>query len=687
MIWLSLVLGWAMASEPDVAMPDEDELDEDDGEVVEVSDRKPWKARSTEFGVGTTAGSFQLGGGTIEGVAGAGGDLARGLQILPAVHTGSVRSTALSIRGGDPTETVWVVDGVPLQAPRSSGTIFSRVPTMLVDNITVHAGAQPARYAGALSGVVEVNLLDPADDQWDGVVEVSPVHGQAMVSAPLGPRNQGNALMVGARRTWFEPVFGVMGLAGIDPGWRYATEDLAAKLRLQPHRHHRLEVTALAGRTSVDGTLSDGAETRPTDDTSSVLTLARHRWRIRPRVRFDHYLSFTREGTSVDQPPDRRDDLRHRMAYTARLDVVMSPNARFEIGTELARFWMNVDGTVQDRGVAPDWVQVPWRWMAPPDLFLDARIGSVETNQWLSLVGGSDRFEARAGLRVGQLRDDPWGRPAWQPRRVDSFSPQLSLTFKNDADGQLSLAAGLDTQLPRDPVVLSAVTDPDALGQSWTTYALVSLHQPVGEEAFFRLDAYYRGLNALPVQFDGAVTRPSLSGAGQVLGGEVQAGVRRGRIDLSGSAGVRQVRRRPTPAQVQQGGLQYEPWFGVPWNVQARIGGRLGAQQRWRADFRAQIRSGVWQPELVPTVEPAVRPLEVDVYTGRRLAPNTRIAARVERTFEIDAQVRLELWAELLLTRGPLWEGVQQPDPDQPVEVVLRRDQPAVPWLGLRARF
>ncbi len=85
-----------------------------------------------------------------------GTDAVRALHFVPGVQQNSNASTALSIRGGRPSENAVILDGINLYHTDHAFGIFSSVPSAVVKDIRLHKSAFPARYGGRTSAIVEM---------------------------------------------------------------------------------------------------------------------------------------------------------------------------------------------------------------------------------------------------------------------------------------------------------------------------------------------------------------------------------------------------------------------------------------------------------------------------------------------------------------------------------------------------
>lgn len=88
----------------------------------------------------------------------ASGDLGSYLQTLPGVVTGGDRGGNLFIRGGTPYQNYILVDNLRVFKPFHISNLYSAFSDDILQSVDFHAGGFGARYLGATSAVVDVNL-------------------------------------------------------------------------------------------------------------------------------------------------------------------------------------------------------------------------------------------------------------------------------------------------------------------------------------------------------------------------------------------------------------------------------------------------------------------------------------------------------------------------------------------------
>ena len=131
-------------------------------------------------------------------------DLIKALQMLPGVSDGSELSSGLYVRGGDGSDNLYLLDGVPMYQISHLIGLFSSFNTDVIDNADFYKGGFPARFGGRLSSVVDVGVREGDFNKWHGQVSVGLVDGHIQVDGPLIPGK--TSINFGVRRTWLDIV-------------------------------------------------------------------------------------------------------------------------------------------------------------------------------------------------------------------------------------------------------------------------------------------------------------------------------------------------------------------------------------------------------------------------------------------------------------------------------------------------
>src|SRR5258705_4345001 len=91
-------------------------------------------------------------------------DVFQAMRTLPGINAPD-EGAALYVRGGDPHESLIRLDGGELGHPyhyeSASGGLFSALDAYMLKSAYFSSGGFPARYGGALSGVLDIESQDP----------------------------------------------------------------------------------------------------------------------------------------------------------------------------------------------------------------------------------------------------------------------------------------------------------------------------------------------------------------------------------------------------------------------------------------------------------------------------------------------------------------------------------------------
>ncbi|MFO0597180.1 MAG: TonB family protein [Myxococcaceae bacterium] len=135
-------------------------------------------------------------------------DISRVVQQLPGVAADPDLLANFFVRGGGPDETIVFIDGVPLSNPYHLGGFASIINSLLIDSADFYAGAAPARYEPAMSGVLDIKYARGDVKKVKVVADVSMLTAKVRADVPLFV--DGLSAVVSFRRSYFEAYFAVL---------------------------------------------------------------------------------------------------------------------------------------------------------------------------------------------------------------------------------------------------------------------------------------------------------------------------------------------------------------------------------------------------------------------------------------------------------------------------------------------
>jgi len=167
----------------------------------------------------------------IETTAGTLDDPARYFQIVPGVQSDSDQRNDFLVRGGNPAENLFVIDGIAvpsinhLALSDTTGGLVSMVDADAIESMTLHSGAHDARFDDGLSAVVEISTMKEGSDALDhpktrrtaeagiaGIGGIVSWHtGGASASTPGG----GGSMLISLRKGILDLLTSNIGLNGV----------------------------------------------------------------------------------------------------------------------------------------------------------------------------------------------------------------------------------------------------------------------------------------------------------------------------------------------------------------------------------------------------------------------------------------------------------------------------------------
>ncbi|MBR5042638.1 MAG: TonB-dependent receptor plug domain-containing protein [Bacteroidales bacterium] len=131
-------------------------------------------------------------------------DVLKTLQALPGVASGTELLSSLYVHGGDGTDNLFLLDGVPLYQICHLGGIFSSFNTDVIENLDFYKSGFPARYGGRTSSVVDVQTRDGDFEHYKGLFSIGLIEGRAQIEGPIVKGK--TSFNVALRRSWADAV-------------------------------------------------------------------------------------------------------------------------------------------------------------------------------------------------------------------------------------------------------------------------------------------------------------------------------------------------------------------------------------------------------------------------------------------------------------------------------------------------
>lgn len=184
-------------------------------------------------------------------------DVFRSLRLLPGVAQSSDYSSGLYIRGGDPSQTLILLDRTKIYNPSHVFGFFSSFNTDAIKDVRLYKGGFPATYGGVLGSVLDVQNKDGNRRETHGKLSVGILTSRAFAE---GPYSRGS-WMVALRRSTLEPLLSALGDVDAVPRAFYFY-DFNGKINFDASPDDKLSLSFYAGSDYLRSEFAEGFEVK-----------------------------------------------------------------------------------------------------------------------------------------------------------------------------------------------------------------------------------------------------------------------------------------------------------------------------------------------------------------------------------------------------------------------------------------
>ncbi len=181
-------------------------------------------------------------------------DVLQKLTWLPGVTRSGEVTGGLVVRGGQPDENLYLLDGAPVYHPWHAFTLVSTFQTETFNRVRLHRGLFPAEYGGRLSSVLDAEMKDGNRETPRVTAGVGLLSARYVVESPI---TKGSSFMVSGRRSYVDQLIGTRHAVEED-GRRdtlrtgYYFYDLSFKVTYRPGYRHRVSLSHYSGGDALD---------------------------------------------------------------------------------------------------------------------------------------------------------------------------------------------------------------------------------------------------------------------------------------------------------------------------------------------------------------------------------------------------------------------------------------------------
>jgi hypothetical protein len=563
-------------------------------------------------------------------------DVVRAVSILPGVAQAEAGRNDLIVRGGAPSENLFVVDNLEVfninhfGTQGASGGPLSFINLDFVRQTTFSSGGFGARYGDKLSSVLSIDLREGRRDRLGAKAVVSASQFGLNLEGPVGPDG---TFLVSARRSYLDFIFKAAKLAFVPQYWDFfakGTYALGANDRLTLLALGAVDDVKLFGETPEDR--YDNSRILYSDQDIAIMGLS---W---THTFGDGYWLVTAGRSYVDFDYRQRDTLMSPV-FTNR-SIETETSLRADLVTHLAkRTELTVGAQVKGAGIRSA-ILLPGFWTNYGQfLSVDRRLDTtgVKSAAYAQLSQQIGRWRATAGVRADHFN---------LLREKLVVAPRASLAYTLSDAMTVSASGGVYYQAPS--LVWIAANEANAgLRFVRATQGVLGIDRLLGSDATVSLELYAKHHSDYPA----SLTQPFLvlANTGAGYGGSQEAYASFG-IDPLTSAGRGNARGVELFFQKK---LSETPWYAIaslsfnearftaldgverPGAFDQRwilnLGGGYLFNERWEAAMKFRLATGrPYTPYNPDGTQDAG-----NVY-GDRIGVNHSLDVRVDRRWTFD---------------------------------------------------
>ncbi|MBA4406626.1 hypothetical protein C0389_05070 [bacterium] len=415
---------------------------------------------------------------------GGAGDLFQSLKTLPGVTPVS-EGAQLYVRGGDPIETVTMLDQASIYHPytfeTSNGSLFSNINTALIKDMFFSSGGFSAKYGNVLSGVLDIETKE--------LPEVAAYSiGLSMANASVNARvpiTNKIGIQLNARQSFTKPIFILNG--GLDrlvvtP----SSSDLSTIINYKYSDTGKLKLTFFLN-TDKQGVNLERAEYVGTfDGTSNNILIALQNTDVlsssivsKTSLSFNTYDNLWKIGLLDLKTTDYNYKLRND------LQITLTTSFRFNTGFEIEKRVSKFEGIIprEDYDIRPgstfDVINAQ---------LSGSRIGAYTEVEMINLLGFQS-LSTSFGIRADYI---PELKLSW-------IDPRFSFAYKYDDFTIFAFGLGIFRQLPNPRLFSDSDGNPN-LGPMKASHIIFSFNRTIGDAEDLRIETYYKKYEELPLE-------------------------------------------------------------------------------------------------------------------------------------------------------------------------------------------
>ncbi|MBU1262082.1 TonB-dependent receptor [bacterium] len=417
-------------------------------------------------------------------------DLSETMKTLPGVITSGDFSSALYVRGGYPSETIYILDRVFIDWPYRWGGMLTMFNARLIDEIDFYSGGFPAEAGQSLAGVIDIRYKKGSTKKMSGLLELSPTTAELLLSGPL--KKESSSYLFSAKRTHYDYIAKLLIKDDKGNVFPYFDDGLM-KLYFDLSKQHKLTISSLYAGEGMDMWIEEKDEPDAAGGHFGYSYKMRvsaldHKWLLTERHSLQTTLAYKKDnGDFYFYHPEssfKQEINQKGVSLRSDLDWQMSPLHKIRCGTYIASYDLKFSGQFEGDVIEGTDTLTKERKKEAYEFKNDANyIGLYAWDRWRI----KPKLTGDFGLRYEQF----------DLTKDSSLTPRLSLKYDLSDKTSLKAAYCYNSQFPMNIYDLDEkYGNPRLNAQKGIDYIL-GIERKVSDDVRLKVEAYYKDLKDL----------------------------------------------------------------------------------------------------------------------------------------------------------------------------------------------
>jgi hypothetical protein len=425
-------------------------------------------------------------------------DVVRAVSVFPGVAQVSAGRNDLIVRGGAPSENVYVVDNIEIpninhfSTQGSGGGPLSYINLDFVRETSFSTGGFGVRYGDRLSSVLTIDLREGRTDHLGGKGTISATQFGLNLEGPIG---ENGTFLVSARRSYLDLIFRASGFSFVPEYW-----DFFARATYKLDRSNSLTILGIGALDNVREFVDDAEDAY---NNSRILANDQNQYAFGASWRHlfgNGFMTVSLGRTFTDFDQRQADSLQNPVFTNSSKEGETS--LRVDFVQKLGDGLTELSGGIQGKRV-----RTGTSLLLPPfaTSFGDTLSADIDDATDMSTKGSAyiqvsrrfaDRLTVTGGLRAEYFSriDDPF-----------AFAPRASLTYEFTRQTAVTASAGVFHQSPSS-IWLTANPVNTGLSHIRADQYVVGLEHYIRADTKVRVEGFLKHYN----RYAASINRPYL---------------------------------------------------------------------------------------------------------------------------------------------------------------------------------